>query len=281
MRDEQSANLRHPPFQSCGEVSARDESALSRIFSSTVPRRACGLLCGHMAPIHVYGAEVGLLTALHGIRLLNRSQVGAITMAAMTIALVSCGNHSTNTSEVAGQPNGAAAVPNYAPRIGVGVATQSRTCFAIANPNLTAGAPVTLVSPITPQSFVQGQITGPAQGPCPVFRNSETGFSSYEVSTSQPSANAAQPSSVPKLTPLIALAGPIGPMMANGGTVSVDLDQNGKTQNFRACSAADNVYLTVWSGAPLTGTVLWRGSYYAPDNPGIAPACDARELPGR
>jgi hypothetical protein len=199
----------------------------------------------------------------------------------VTIVLASCGTRNNNQSSVSEGPNGAPAVPNYAPRIGVGVATQSRTCFAIANPNLTAGTPVTLVSPTTPQSFVGGQISGPAQGPCPVFRNSQTGFSSYDVNTSQSSANAAQPASVQKLTPLIALAGPIGPMMANGGTVSVDLDQNGKTQNFRACTATDTVYLTVWGGAPLTGTLLWRGSYYAPDNPGVAPACGPGELPGR
>jgi len=204
-----------------------------------------------------------------------------LLLVAVTVALAACGTRNNNPSEVSEGPNGAPAVPNYAPRIGVGVATQSRTCFAIANPNLTPGSPVTLVSPTTPQSFVQGQITGPGQGPCPVFRNSQTGFSSYDVNTSQSSANGAQAPSVQKLTPLIALAGPIGPMMANGGTVSVDLDQNGKTQNFRACSATDTIYLTVWAGAPLTGTVLWRGSYYAPDNASVAPACSPGELPGR
>jgi len=185
------------------------------------------------------------------------------------VVVASCGSRKNPQAEGSAGPNGAAAVPNYAPRIGVGVATQARTCFAVANPNLTPGTPVTLVSPTTPQSFVQGQIIGPARGPCPVFREGQTGFSSYDVDAAK--------QSIQKLTPLIALAGPIGPMMANGGTVSVDLDQNGKLQYFRACSAADVIYLTVWAGTPLTGTLLWRGSYYAPDNPGVAPACGANE----
>lgn len=190
---------------------------------------------------------------------------------ASTLLIAAC-SRTNRQPEVSVGPNGTPAMPNYAPRIGIGVATQARTCFAIANPNLTAGTPVTLVSPITPQSFVQAQISGPAGNPCPVFRDAQTGFSSYDVSAVQ------QP--VQKLTPLIALAGPTGPMMANGGTVSVDLDQNGKTQYFRACSATDTIHLTVWSGTPLTSTLLWHGSYYAPDNPGIAPACGPKELTG-
>lgn len=188
------------------------------------------------------------------------------------VFLISCGSRKNAPTENASEPASAAAVPNYSPRIGVAVSTASRTCVAIANPNLTANTPTILVSPLAPQSYMQGEITGPSKGQCPVFENVEPGFYSYDIHLAQDTTQ--------KLTPLIALVGPMGSLALNNGNVTADLDANNKTQYFRACSATNAIHLTVWSGTPLTSTLLWHGSYYAPNNPGLAPPCGPKEMMG-
>lgn len=97
--------------------------------------------------------------------------------------------------------------------------------------------------------------------------------SNYDIHVSQ--------GSVPKLTPLIAVLGASAPFsMAPNNSVQADLDQNGKTETFRACSGNDGIHLTVWSSNPLDGTLLWHGYYYEPSNPGLGPSCTAREMAG-
>lgn len=158
---------------------------------------------------------------------------------------------------------------SYVPRIGVAVSTGSRTCMAIQNANVTAGSPVTLVTPTLPQSFVQGQAGAASQAPCPVSQNANPALSSYDV----------QASGVPKLTPLIAVLGTSGSISQQNNNVLADLDQNGKTEFFRACSANDGVHLTVWSGTPTTGAVIWHGVYYEPDggSAAVGPPCTPKE----
>ena len=161
---------------------------------------------------------------------------------------------------------------SYTPRIGVGVSTGSRTCIALQNTSLQSGSPVTLVLPLAPQSFVQAQVTGPSSGACPVSKDLNPALSSYEVRTDR--------SSLQKLVPIIAVVGASAPFSATNNLVQADLEQNGKTETFRACTAGDGYHLTAWGGSPLTGTLLWHGYYYEPDNPGTGPACTPKETTG-
>jgi hypothetical protein len=94
-------------------------------------------------------------------------------------------------------------------------------------------------------------------------------LSSYDIQVSG--------TSLSKLTPLIAVLGTSAPFSTQNNNVQADLDQNGKTELFRACSGNDGVYLTVWSGTPTTGTVLWHGFYYEPSNAAGGPPCSAKE----
>jgi len=68
--------------------------------------------------------------------------------------------------------------------------------------------------------------------------------------------------------------------VAPNNNVQADLDQNGKHEAFRACSGNDGIHLTVWSGNPLDGTLLWHGYYYEPSNPGLGPSCTPKEMAG-
>ncbi len=199
-------------------------------------------------------------------------QIAAVSV---LLALISCGSHKQAENGPGSTASGgtAAAPATYTPRIGVAVSTSGRTCVAIHNANINASTPVTLVSPMLPQTFVQAEIAGPAASACPVTKDVDTSVSNYDVRAAEPAPQ--------KMTPLIAVLGASAPFsVAPNGNVQADLDQNHKTETFRACSAADGIHLTVWAGEPLTGTLLWHGYYYEPRNPGLGPSCTPRETAG-
>ena len=148
--------------------------------------------------------------------------------------------------------------------------TGSRTCVQISNSNLAPDSPITLVVPSAPQTFTQAQIKAPSNNACPITQDLNASASSYEISTPADS-------SIPKLVPMIAVAGTTAPFAMQDSNVTADLDQNGQHRTFRECSANDGIYLTVWSGAPLASPLLWHAHYYEAGNPSLGPACTPRE----
>jgi hypothetical protein len=195
----------------------------------------------------------------------------AALAATIIVLFVSCGKKPmASNSEAA--VSGSAPV-DYSPRIGIAVRTESRTCVAIKNGAVVASSPVTLVSPVSPQSFVEAQISGQSPSACPITEEVVPGMESYEISL--PAS-----SNVPKLTPLVAVVGTAassGFVTADAG-VQADLDQIHTKNTFRACGTNDGVHLTVWRGIPVSGTLLWSGHYYEDGNPGTLPTCSAGEL---
>jgi hypothetical protein len=198
-----------------------------------------------------------------------------IIASAFLLLLISCNprrpaESGAGSTETAGT---SAAPATYTPRIGIAVSTNGRTCFAIHNANIAPSTPVTLVSPMPPQTFIQAETAGPSQSACPISKDVDPTVSNYDIHLPQ--------GSVPKLTPLLAVLGAAAPFsMAPNNSVQADLDQNGKMKSFRACSGTNGIHLTVWSGNPLDGTLLWHGYYYEPSNPGLGPSCTAREMAG-
>jgi hypothetical protein len=188
------------------------------------------------------------------------------------VAIVACTSKNPQTGAQSSALSASPPPASYLPRVGVAVSTGSRTCLAIQNANVTTGSPVTLVTPTLPQSFVQGQVGAVSQSPCPVSQNLNPAVTSYDV----------QASGIAKLTPLIGVLGTPGSFSQQNNNVQADLDQNGKAEFFRACSASDGVHLTVWSGAPTTGAVIWHGVYYEPEggSAAIGPPCTAKETAG-
>jgi hypothetical protein len=194
-----------------------------------------------------------------------------IRCALLSLAILLCACRKTNNPQnqsaasVAGEP------ASYTPRIGVGVSTAARTCFAIHNGNLSVGSPITLVSPITPVAAVQGSVAALSQNqPCPISQNIDTTVSNYSLDVK---------GAVPKLTPFIVVIGTPVVTINSNNVAQTDLDQNGRSESFRACSADNGIHLTVWDGPPLTGKLLWHALYYEQSNPNIGPACTAAEMP--
>lgn len=184
--------------------------------------------------------------------------------------LLSCGKPPTaeNSQAAANRP----APPDYSNRIGVAVRTEARTCVAIKNGTLTAGSPITLVVPVSPQSFVEAQISGRSQSGCPITEDIPPGVTNYEISLPKSS-------NIPKLTPMLAVAGTAAAsgFLQDNVNVEADLDQTQSKNTFRACGGNDGIYLTIWRGFPINGTLLWTGYYYESGNPGTLPTCTAAE----
>lgn len=188
------------------------------------------------------------------------------------LVAISCTKKNPETGAQSSALSPSAPPAAYAPRIGVAVSTPSRTCVAIANNNIVSGTAVTLVTPTLPQSFSQAEIGAQSQTPCPISQEVNPALSSYDVHVT-----GAAP---PKLTPLIAVIGTSAVFSMQNNNVLADLDQNGKSESFRSCSAADGVHLTVWAGVPTTGSVVWHGFYYEPNNAGLGPSCTGKETTG-
>jgi hypothetical protein len=123
-----------------------------------------------------------------------------------------------------------------------------------------------------PQTFTQAEIGAASSSPCPVTKDVDATVSNYDLHVTG--------GSVQKLTPLIAIIGTSAPFTMSNNNVQADLDQNGKTESFRACSSNDGIHLTVWSGTPLTGAVLWHGYYYEAGDTGAGPPCTPKEMAG-
>lgn len=194
-----------------------------------------------------------------------------VFIAAACCLALSCSKQPTSSNSQAVSP--ASTPVDYSPRIGVGVRTAARTCIAIKNGTVTPDSPVTLVNPAAPQTVIEAQISRESSGSCPITQEQMPGVANYDISVPD-SAN------LPKLVPLIAVLGTAassGIAVQNNGVVA-DLDQTHARNTFRACGANDGVHLTVWRNEPLTGSLLWSGSYYESGNPGTLPTCTPAEL---
>jgi len=198
--------------------------------------------------------------------------VGAtLTAAGISVLFLACSKKPTETDSQAAVSESTPI--DYSPRIGIAVRTASRTCVAIKNGSVAANSPVTLVLAMSPQKFVEAQLSSPSPSPCPITKEVAAEMSNYEISV--PGS-----SNIPELTPLIAVVGSAASysFFLENISVQADLDQTHTKNTFRACGANDGVYLTVWRGIPVTGTRIWSGHYYEAGNPGTLPTCAAAEL---
>ena len=160
---------------------------------------------------------------------------------------------------------------NLLPRIGIAVRTDSRTCMAIQNGNLAPASPLTLVIAKSPQSFVPARIKAIAKDVCPITKEQDPAFSSYDLSLPNGSE------SVPKLSPLIAVVGDTTGFVINNINVEADLEGNRHRNQFHACNTPDGIHLTIWSGTPLSSSLLWHGFYYQAENAAPGPSCTPQE----
>lgn len=77
--------------------------------------------------------------------------------------------------------------------------------------------------------------------------------------------------------PAIAVVGFHGRFQKLGKWWSADLYGDGRRQSFRSCTSSEGLHFTVWSGRPLTGTLLWHQYFYLGYD--VEPSCRPAETP--
>jgi len=73
----------------------------------------------------------------------------------------------------------------------------------------------------------------------------------------------------------IAFVGNSQPVNLKNGVASVDLNGNGQSEYFRACTSNEGVHLTVWSGQPLTSKRQWH--WYIDLSFDTVPSCTKKD----
>jgi len=138
---------------------------------------------------------------------------------------------------------------SYRTDIGIAVRNANETCLSIPG-KLQAGAVVRLIDATEPQAASTAR-TGAPVNQC---GNPGPGERHYQLLGVRPPL---RPSA-----PVIAIAGFSGPLIRRGRIITADLDHDGIPEYFRACTSAEGVHFTIWSGAPLAGRRRFHRYYY-------------------
>jgi hypothetical protein len=138
----------------------------------------------------------------------------------------------------------------------LGVASENggTICLAIANRNLAAGQPVSLVVLTPQQSMVQAKVLRAIPNGCQNPAPAAAGQAAYELRVIK--------GTLPSLAPAIAVVNPIQPLRVSGDVMVGDLSGDHQLDYFRQCTSTEGVHLTVWAGKPLTGKRLWHQYFY-------------------
>jgi hypothetical protein len=133
-------------------------------------------------------------------------------------------------------------------RIGIGFRDASRFCVALQDSHLSPGSRVVVVSPLD-RTWGETEVLEVARQPCPGTED-PSGRTSYELRLAK--------GEFQKTIALVGVVSGLEAFAVSDNTVTA-ADGNGKTASFRACLADGGVYLTLWSGKPLEGELLWHG----------------------
>lgn len=159
---------------------------------------------------------------------------------------------------------------DYPGKIGMAVSAQGKTCLYIDNASLAEGTRVSLVSVGPPQAVSEAEVLRKADSACRALPGSGSSRHRYAIRVTKGSIEPGQP--------MFAVAGFRGPFEKRGGLVSADLEGDGTREFFRSCASSEGLHLTVWSGAPLSGTLRWHDYYYAGYD--LEANCTPREVRG-
>ena len=130
---------------------------------------------------------------------------------------------------------------------------------------LPPSARVWLVQPDTPQSLAEAV---PGSGPCVRRRPDAAQERLLPLRVLGGALDSTRLS--------IAIVGAHERPVLRGGLASADLDGDGTPERFRACTSAEGVHLTIWSGRPPTERLRWHRYYYLGYD--VEPSCTAAEV---
>jgi hypothetical protein len=143
---------------------------------------------------------------------------------------------------------------DYGTDLGVAVDKADRACLDIRNGALAAGQRIQFVEATTPQTTGEAEILRKVDQACTPADQNKPGLYHYEFKVIR--------GSLRKSAPAFALASFAGTLTVADTGVTGDLDGDGHTESFRACTSTEGVHLTVWKGKPLKGRRKWHYYYY-------------------
>jgi len=135
----------------------------------------------------------------------------------------------------------------------VAVEKAGKTCLSIARTGLVIGAPVRLVLLSAPQASSDAVRLVP-DGSCAPPGDGDPSLRSYPIHLEKNGLTSSMPA--------IAIVDFRGAFAREGDLLVADLDNDGKPEYFRSCTSTEGIHFTVWSGAPLKGSLRWHQYYY-------------------
>ncbi|HEY6837154.1 MAG TPA: hypothetical protein VI389_00290 [Geobacteraceae bacterium] len=144
---------------------------------------------------------------------------------------------------------------------------QGGGCLVIANGELAANEPVTLIVPQKPQETLQAVISEKLSVNCSRNVSIPPGSSFYSLRTKESAADI--------VSPMVAVVRFTGSFASTDGVVRSDLDRDGTSEFFRICAGTEGLHLTIWAGEPAKGKRLWHRYYYLGYD--VEPNCTERD----
>lgn len=138
-------------------------------------------------------------------------------------------------------------------KIGVVENNQGEVCLTTRNYDLQEGAEIAVVFLNEPQTVQTANVQKKLPNSC--SRNPEVNpdDSFYSLQFSQPVGETVYTA--------IGLIN-AGKIVITQDAASVDLNGDKKAEYFRVCTSLEGAHLTVWTGKPLSGKLIWHSYYY-------------------
>ena len=155
----------------------------------------------------------------------------------------------------------------YRSDIGIALNTADGACVAMPNRSLDTGQRIRLVTTSTPQGVSEAEVIRRIDQPCAPATPSEPGVAHYRIRVLGDALEAG--------VPAFAIANFNGTLTPAADGVAGDLEGDGSPELFRACTSAEGVHLTVWTGAPPQGTRRWHQYFYLGYD--VEPTCSDAE----
>jgi hypothetical protein len=162
----------------------------------------------------------------------------------------------------------------FASSVGIAIGKRGEYCAILPDTTVPAGTSVTLVWPDAGRAATAtGSLRALNRGGCSWVSADDASEGEGAYPLSFPAR--AQEIVDGQGTIAIAVVAPAAWRVGADGVARADLDGDGTLEAARVCTSFEGLHLTLWSGAPLTGTKRWHRYHYLGMD--VEPTCTDRD----